>query len=502
MTLQTRQNRILQSVIILAQMVLSGWALLGCGIGAKSVPTSIVPEGRVLTPENASVEQTGSQQFALVPAGSGQGPINWQVEPSLGTITPDGLYTAPASVEDQRTVTVTASSANSQTSSATVMLTPSSIPANFMGLNVGDTYHRNPSFKFGMLATNSHVSWASMNPARGVYNFDSFDQLLSYAQTHNSELLVLLNGTPAWASSNPTIKCAEAAGTCAPPSNLQYWDDFLSALAVHAKGKSGIKWSIWNEAQDPHYWTGSVQGMVTMAQHAWAILKAADSKAQIISPTITGFPEPGPQWLASYFAAGGGKYADIIGFHGYSTATAEDVLSTVSAVKDAMRVAGLSSMPLWNTEGDWAGAGNIGQPSQADQDAFIPRYFLLQWSAGVSRVVWYEYDGGNPWGGLEVDYVETSASISYAETYKWLVGSSITQPCAKSASNVWTCGLKTNGIPMTIVWSETAQTYTAPPEYFVSRDITGAERVIINHKVAISKKPVLLEVLPLMLQKK
>ena len=69
-------------------------------------------------------------------------------------------------------------------------------------------------------------------------------------------------------------------------------------------------WELWNEPQDPEYYCGDMQTMLTMAQHAYQIIKSINPAAQIITPTVTA--SGGPAWLDAYLSKGGGNFADII----------------------------------------------------------------------------------------------------------------------------------------------------------------------------------------------
>ena len=74
-------------------------------------------------------------------------------------------------------------------------------------------------------------------------------------------------------------------------------------------------WELWNEPQDPEYYCGDMQTLVTMAQHAYRIIKSINPAAQVITPTASA--AGGPAWLDTYLSKGGGNYADIMSFHGY-----------------------------------------------------------------------------------------------------------------------------------------------------------------------------------------
>ena len=73
---------------------------------------TIVPVINVsVTPATASLYASKTQLFnAAVSGGPGKTSVTWSLSPSLGSIDTAGLYTAPASVAAQQTVTVTATS--------------------------------------------------------------------------------------------------------------------------------------------------------------------------------------------------------------------------------------------------------------------------------------------------------------------------------------------------------------------------------------------------------
>src|SRR6185437_3242927 len=62
-----------------------------------------------VSPATTSLSAGQSTQFAAnVTGGSGNTAVTWSLNPNLGTISSSGLYTAPAAINSQQTVTVTA----------------------------------------------------------------------------------------------------------------------------------------------------------------------------------------------------------------------------------------------------------------------------------------------------------------------------------------------------------------------------------------------------------
>ena len=85
-----------------------------------------------VSPATASLSAGQIQQFtATVSGGSGNTAVTWTLSPNVGTISNSGLYTAPAAVTSQQTVTVTATSVadTSRSAMAAITLSPSVVVA-------------------------------------------------------------------------------------------------------------------------------------------------------------------------------------------------------------------------------------------------------------------------------------------------------------------------------------------------------------------------------------
>ncbi len=79
----------------------------------------------------------------------------------------------------------------------------------------------------------------------------------------------------------------------------------------------GIKYfEIWNEPQDPKYYSGDIATMVEMQKRAYQIIKASDPSLVVLTPSSNGTPD-GYRWQRDLHGAGRGRYADVFAFHGY-----------------------------------------------------------------------------------------------------------------------------------------------------------------------------------------
>lgn len=398
------------------------------------------------------------------------------------------------------------------------------IPATFFGMNVHVWATQDqpwPAVQFGSFRFwDSGTGWAQLNPAKDRYDWTQLDRWFTLLHAHNvDDALYTFGRVPGFASSKPSDRnCAYGAGQCDPPSDLnadgagsdQYWKDFVEAIVTHCKSSQTVHvryWEIWNEPYLPSFWTGTMPQMVRMAADAQSIIHRIDPDAIVLNP-------PGPlrfaryqDFMANYLAAGGGKYADAIAFHGYVHgkpgvhSTASDFLTYLTEFRKVLAQYGQESKPLWDTEASW-GNEEVFLPDQDMQAAFVAQFYLLHWSQGIERLYWYAYNDGAV-GRLWIPDAYspsrpgrvTAAGKAYAELYSWLVGVTMTQPCAQDGSK-WTCGITKDGHEAQIVWSpDSEQSYTPKATFKKMRDLDRATTQI-SGPIKIGPKPILLESQP------
>jgi hypothetical protein len=136
------------------------------------------PVAVTLTPPAASLTASQTQQFSATVTGTTNTAVTWSLNPPVGTISTSGLYTAPASITSQQTITITATSAADATKTATavVTLTPpasgsvfSPIRVNAGGVAFTDTQGRAWAADYGfsggsVYSTTTEVTGADAPP--------------------------------------------------------------------------------------------------------------------------------------------------------------------------------------------------------------------------------------------------------------------------------------------------------------------------------------------------
>lgn len=158
--------------ILLVASLLLCTVCTSCGSVASSGPPPPAPTIVMVTPNAAQPYQGGTVHFVAVVENASSSAVNWQVSqitggnPMVGTIDSAGLYTAPASVPNPPTVTVTASlqSDATKTGSAKVtILSLSSVTGQLVVSPALSSVTTSQSQQFQILTpgvTNTDVNWS------------------------------------------------------------------------------------------------------------------------------------------------------------------------------------------------------------------------------------------------------------------------------------------------------------------------------------------------------
>ena len=93
---------------------------------SSSATITLIPDTLAISPSGASLTQGQSQQFTATVTGTTNTYVNWSMNPSVGTLSTGGYYTAPSSVTTLQTIVITATSQadGSLVKSVNVVLNP------------------------------------------------------------------------------------------------------------------------------------------------------------------------------------------------------------------------------------------------------------------------------------------------------------------------------------------------------------------------------------------
>lgn len=240
------------------------------------------------------------------------------------------------------------------------------------------------------------VRWWEVNTANGVYDWSTLDAKI--AAWGSGPWTYCMFGTPTWASARPTEAHAYGLGRMAEPSNMAYLTSFVTALVSRYPTLTSVE--VWNEPDIPStqslYWySGTVSAFVTMCQTIYNAVKAVNTSV-IVEGAGTTYYLSSPNWLDSFFTAGGAAYLDRISTHGYQLQYGTPhkamlgTLLNLDYIRKAMSKAGVSK-PIVISE-----YGQINPiPSELTDTQVIAGYkgaMVVAAGCGVQHANWYQYD--------------------------------------------------------------------------------------------------------------
>ena len=215
---------------------------------------TVVPPVRVtVSPSTASLAPSGTQQLTAAVTGTTNTAVTWSVNgatggnSTVGTVSNTGLYVGPASVSSPLSVTVTATSVQDPTQSATanVTVTPPvtvTVSPGTVSLGVGQTQQFSATVAGSL---NPSVSW-SLSPAVGTI---SSGGLYTAPATLGSPQTITVTAT---STADATNK-ATATVTIAPPVTVSLTPTAATMLPAQAQTftptvggttNTGVTWSI------------------------------------------------------------------------------------------------------------------------------------------------------------------------------------------------------------------------------------------------------------------
>jgi hypothetical protein len=293
----------------------------------RASPARTAPPTLVLTPTASNLTPTPtSSPVASVPAG-----------PTSNTTT--GQPTPPATVPPANTATPAPAASPAPVGQPTFnwkgkvpdALSPLSLPMgspeygiqaflwwrqDLMDRDINLAKHAG----FGWIKQN--FAWRDIEAAKGHYDWRRPDRIVLSMNDTGLDLILRLDNPPDWAAPG----CNDPARDIlqGPPRNMQDFVNFISALATRYRGRIRA-YEIWNEPNLAREWCGqapSGAAYTQMLKVAYAAVKAADPAAWVVSAGLSpttrndNVARPDAQYLQELYAAGAGKYFDLLGAHG------------------------------------------------------------------------------------------------------------------------------------------------------------------------------------------
>lgn len=360
-------------------------------------------------------------------------------------------------------------------------------PASFFGMHYSAVAEGTwPQADVGSVRLwDTGTSWRDLQPERGMWDWSRLDAAVDNAHAHGASVDLVLGPTPVWASARPT-EMHYLLGGGAEPAQLDDWWVYVHAVADRYRGRIA-SYEVWNE---PDWsFSGSPATLALMARTARDAVRSADPTALMVSPSPV--LRLGSAWMSAYAAAGGYRWADVVGVHSYP-ARGEDPEQGIARTERAraLLVALGVRRPIWDTETNLE-TNTGGRLDRREQAAYVARFYLLAWTHGVSRVNWYDWNASPNLGvRMAAANGSTSASragLAFTRVRLWMRGRS--QPCTIGRAGTYHCAFTRGRAHGVVLWNPTRHASPTVDARW-AENLLGHRWNVTRHRVTVGGSPV------------
>ena len=186
--------------------------------------------------------------------------------------------------------------------------------------------------------------WDAIEPERGRYDWSFWDDFVRIANELQISLIPYVCYTPEWAAKTNTDKTSTQ-----PPANYEDFAQFMRTIVNRYKGQIH-SWEIWNEADNPAYWSGSAEEYATLLKTGSRAVRDADANAKVVSGGLAWNIQFLKDVLDDPTAA---SAADVINLHNYYETWASDGVEQIDdyvhRAQQALAKAQVQA-PIWLAE--------------------------------------------------------------------------------------------------------------------------------------------------------
>lgn len=263
------------------------------------------------------------------------------------------------------------------------------------GVNVLDPIGQWPHMAQNVRLWDCGVTWADLNPQRGVFYWDRLDAIIN---AHPKvRFTLVLSGTPQWAAKDPQSLGAPwlPQGSNSPPAEMRYWTDFVTEVALRYQDRMNA-YEIWNEPMLRDFWYpyGEIDQLARMTRSAKKIFDRIDPGALIVGAAVLPRPSSGGMKRSSTYLKALAKVGwpiDVHNAHIYPTEGGDVSMWREYAVHwmQGLVLTGAPRRLMWVTETNY----NLlcGALPDAVQKARIIRTDKLAKDLRIARVFWYAW---------------------------------------------------------------------------------------------------------------
>ncbi len=272
--------------------------------------------------------------------------------------------------------------------------------------------------------------WEDIEPRPGEFHYATYDRIVELASSYGIHILGIMSYSASWAGRSWN----------SPPYDDETFVHFTASLIQRYKGKV-THWEIWNEPDDPTYFSPQ-DGMVRYT----ALLKKVYRRAKEVNREcviLTGGLSKSPVFsLKEIYKNGGKGYFDILAIHPFANPRNEYAVSRVRGLyrgcRKVMKENGDEGKKIWFTEIGCPGVKAPGpqnswwegrSPTEKEQAAWV-KYIFTECITyeGVEKIFWaffrdtndHFHNGVDEFGLVRWDFSKKPAFFAYKNcSLKW-----------------------------------------------------------------------------------
>ncbi len=158
----------------------------------------------------------------------------------------------------------------------------------------------------GVGALRVGIGWDDVEPQPDQFEWTFWDAFVDLARGAHVRLLPYVAYTPKWAA-----RPGRDTWT-SPPLDVAAFGDVMARISARYRGRVS-SWELWNEPDNREYWTGTAAEFARLVEVGARGVRAGNPAATVVFGGLAARPE----FLAETFAAGAGRFVDVVNLHGY-----------------------------------------------------------------------------------------------------------------------------------------------------------------------------------------
>ena len=309
----------------------------------------------------------------------------------------------------------------------------------------------------------TETTWSDLEPTKGTWVWRKLDKQIQVAQQRDAKVMMVLGGTPGWASAN-----GQKTGN---PNSVDDWRTYVRTVC-EKYGPSINAYEIWNEANLTTFYAGTPAQMADLTKAAFEEIRRCNPGALVVAANTTSRAEGS---FATFFPAylqelkARGWPADAYSVHSYPKAAGGngDRIAGIGQFRLMLALAGAPFTTVFDTEVNY-GMEGLGQGkvdiTGEKAGALMSRTYIDSVRYGFGSTFWYVWTSQpDPKMGIQFTPDAAVEKRAWNKTYEWLVGAQF-HACAAAPFNspasgaliigkdLVVCQFDRGGSPFALAW--------------------------------------------------